>query len=72
VSRFAIASYSNKRTGGFGSPHILDHAAIPKYLANIHARKELSRLSKICHEKVDAGIGVTDLEGQIDELAGNL
>jgi len=32
----------------------------------------LARLSKQCHEKVAAGISVTDLEEQIGELAANL
>ena len=34
--------------------------------------KELSTLSKLCHEKVASGIDVTDLEEQIDELAAEL
>lgn len=34
--------------------------------------KELARLSKQCHEKVAAGISVTDFEEQIDELAAEL
>ena len=33
-SRFTIASYSNKGTGSFGSPHILEHVAIKKYDSN--------------------------------------
>jgi len=72
ISRFAIFSYSNKGTGSFGSPHILDHIAIPKYDELIGIHKELSKISMQCHEKVSAGISVSDLEDQNDQFAAEL
>jgi hypothetical protein len=72
MSRIVIASYSNKGTGSFGSPHILENVAIPKFDLKNGTHKELARLSKQCHEKVAGGISVTDLEEQIDELAAEI
>ena len=69
ASRFTIASYSNKGTGSFGAPHILEHVAISRYQKNNALHQELARLSKLCHEKVSAGIAVIDIEKQIDELS---
>jgi hypothetical protein len=54
------------------SPHILKNIKIPKYNPENAVHKELARLSRQCHEKVAAGISVTDLEEQIDELAAEL
>jgi hypothetical protein len=72
ISRFAISAYSNKGTGSFGSPHILEHIAIPKYDNKSALNFDLSKLSQACHEKVASGISVSDLEDQIDELAAEL
>ena len=72
ISRFAISAYSNKGTGSFGSPHILEHIAIPKYDNKSTLNFDLCKLSKACHEKVASGISVSDLEDQIDELAAEL
>lgn len=54
------------------SPHILKNIKIPKYDPKNEMHKDLSRLSKQCHEKVADGISVSDLEEQIDELAAEL
>lgn len=54
------------------SPHILKNIKIPKYDSTNESHKELARLSKQCHEKVTAGISVSDLETLIDELAAEL
>lgn len=54
------------------SPHILKNIKIPKYDPKNEMHKDLARLSKQCHEKVAAGINVSDLEEQIDELAAEL
>ena len=54
------------------SPHILKNIKIPKYNPTNETHKDLSRLSKQCHEKVAAGISVSDLEEQIDQLAAEL
>ena len=56
----------------FYSTHILDNIRIPKYDPNNEIHQDLTRLSKQCHEKVSAGISVSDLEEQIDELAAEL
>ncbi|MFZ5517886.1 MAG: Eco57I restriction-modification methylase domain-containing protein [Candidatus Zhuqueibacterota bacterium] len=72
ICSFAISSYSNKGTGSFGSPHVLEHIAITRYDMSNETQKELSGLSKQCHEKVAAGISVSDLENKIDELAAEL
>jgi hypothetical protein len=71
-SRFTVSSYSNKGTGSFGSPHILEHIAISKYQSENALHRELARLSKSCHQKTAADIDVRDLEEQIDELAAEL
>jgi len=54
------------------SPHILKNIKIPKYDPQNEIHQDLSRLSQQCHEKVAAGISVSDLEEQIDELAAEL
>ncbi len=54
------------------STHILDNINVPKYDKGNVSHVELSRLSQECHEKVAAGIDVSDLEAQIDELAAEL
>jgi len=54
------------------SPHTLKNIKIPKYDPKNETHKDLSRLSKQCHEKVAGGISVTDLEEEIDELAAEL
>ena len=71
-SRFTISSYSNKGSGGFGSPHILEHVAIPKYQSENALHEELAHLSRSCHEKTAIGIDVSDLEAQIDLLSAEL
>jgi hypothetical protein len=68
-ARFVVASYAISIQLG---PHLLENIKIPKYDPKNEIRKELARLSKQCHEKVAAGISVSDLEDQIDELAAEL
>jgi len=51
------------------SPHILNHIAIPHFDSSNDIHQNLSHLSSDCHGKIACGIGVTDLEEQIDELA---
>jgi len=70
--RFTVMSYANKGTGSFGSPHIMKNISIPKFNSNCSVHKDLSYLSQQCHDKVSAGINVTDLEEQIDELAAEM
>jgi hypothetical protein len=72
ASRFIIIAYSNKGTGSFGSPHILEHVGIPKFDAKNQTHQNLCSLSKDCHKKVTSGVSVTDLEEQIDDLAAQL
>ena len=70
IADFVARSYSVGKS--FGSPHILDYIKIPLFdKANINHR-DLARLSQQCHEKTAAGIDVSDLEEQIDELAAEL
>jgi SAM-dependent methyltransferase len=68
-ARFVVASYAISIQLG---PHLLENIKIPKYDPKNEIHKELARLSKQCHEKVAAGISVSDLEDQIDELAAEL
>ena len=68
-ARFVVASYAISIQLG---PHLLENIKIPKYDSKNEMHKELARLSKQCHEKVAAGISVSDLEEQIDELAADL
>jgi hypothetical protein len=68
-AQFVVASYTISIQLG---PHLLENIKIPKYNPKNETHKELARLSKQCHEKVAAGISVTDLEEQIDELGAEL
>ncbi len=68
-SRFLVMCYA---IGTQLAPHLLNNINIPKHDPQNEIHQELSRLSKQCHEKVAAGISVTDLEEQIDELAAEL
>jgi len=69
VSQFIVQAYTISTQQ---STHILENIKIPKYDPKNEMHKELARLSKQCHEKVAAGISVSDLEEQIDELAAEL
>jgi len=69
-AQFIAQSYSMGKS--FGNPHIMDYIKIPRYVPDDKVHQELSQLSQECHEKVAAGISVTDLEEQIDELAAEL
>ncbi|MBM3405101.1 MAG: SAM-dependent DNA methyltransferase [Bacteroidetes bacterium] len=51
---------------------IISDIRIQRYNTKDILNNEMSRVSKLCHEKVAAGISVTDLEEQIDELAAEL
>ena len=66
ISRFIVKSYC---IGTQLAPHIMQNIAVPKYDSNNLIHSDLSKLSQKCHEKTAAGIDVTDLEEQIDELA---
>lgn len=54
------------------STHILENIKIPKYISSNKLHKELSSLSKQCHEKVAHGIPVSDIEDQINDLSAEL
>jgi hypothetical protein len=54
------------------SPHILKNLKIPKYKPGESLHEDLARLSKECHEKAAAGISVSDVEEQIDELSAEV
>jgi SAM-dependent methyltransferase len=69
ISKFIVKAYVVETQL---APHILKNIAIPQYDSSKLVHKELSRLSQSCHEKVTKSIDVTDLEGQIDELAAEL
>lgn len=45
---------------------------LPQYDPKNETHKQIARLSKQCHEKVAAGIIVSDVEEQVDELAAEL
>lgn len=69
ISCFVIQSYTISTQQ---STHILNNIKIPKFDPKNEIHKDLARLSKQCHDKVAAGISVSDLEEQIDELAAEL
>ncbi|MFC1929735.1 Eco57I restriction-modification methylase domain-containing protein [Chloroflexota bacterium] len=73
-SRFVIASYSSQSTGSFGSPHVLTHVKIPKYVSNDGLHTKLSSLSKEAHLATVKGdkSEVKDIEQSIDEAAAKL
>jgi hypothetical protein len=63
-------SYSMGKS--FGNPHILNYIGIPKYDCTNELHQDISRISLQCHEKAAAGIAVSDLEEQVDELTTEL
>jgi len=67
----AIRSFSPEGRG-FGSPSVIKKVGIPLFNEQNKLHRELALLSSKCHEKVVAGISVTELEEQIDELAAEL
>lgn len=69
ISIFTIMSYVVSTQQ---STHILNNIAIPKFNSSNSLHRDLSNLSQHCHEKVAAGIDVTDLEEQIDELVAEM
>ena len=69
ISRFIVKAYC---VGTQLAPHILKNVAVPKFDPSNSVHKDLSKLSQQCHEKTAAGIDVSDLEEQIDELAAEL
>jgi hypothetical protein len=68
-SRFIVQAYTISTQQ---STHILENIKIPKYSKENKTHQELSKLSKLCHGKVSAGIDTSDCEEQIDELAVGL
>ncbi len=54
------------------SPHVLTHLGIPQFDSKNSLHNDFAQLSRSCHEKTGAGVPVTDLEEQIDELAAEL
>ena len=54
------------------STHILENIKVPKFEKASVSHGDLARISRLCHEKTTAGIDVSDLEEQIDELAAEL
>jgi SAM-dependent methyltransferase len=72
IAKFIIGISSVSGTGSWGSPHILEKVKIPKFDNKDRIHLDLANLSKQCHEKTAAGIDVSDLEAQIDELAAEL
>lgn len=69
IARFIVKCYGIQTQL---APHILDNIKLPKYTPTDEIHKTLSQLSSKCHEKTAAGIDVSDLEAQIDELAAEL
>jgi hypothetical protein len=69
ASRFIVQAYTISTQQ---STYILENIKVPKYDPKNELHQDLSHLSKQCHEKVAAGISVSDLQEQIDELAAEL
>jgi hypothetical protein len=68
-ARYVVKSYA---IGTQLAPHILKRVNVPSFDPNNQIHKRLNRISLECHEKTAAGIDVSDLETQIDELAAEL
>lgn len=68
ISSFVFLSY----VALFFSTHILENLNIHKYDSNNTIHNELSKLSNLAHERTSAGIQISDLEEQIDELNAEL
>ena len=69
ISKFIVKAYVVETQL---APHILTNIAVPKFDSSNSIHQDLSKLSQQCHEKTAAGIDVSDLEEQIDELAADL
>jgi hypothetical protein len=69
LSQFVVQAYTISIQQ---STHILKNIRVPDYDDTNDTHRELAQLSKLCHQKVAAGIDVNDLEEQIDQLAAEL
>jgi len=74
--RLIIDSYASKSTGSFGSPHVLEHVAIPKFEPSNTVHQSLSSLSDKAHKLAAQGKGgeaaLRRVEEEIDRLAARL
>ncbi|MCZ2356644.1 MAG: SAM-dependent DNA methyltransferase [Bacteroidia bacterium] len=68
ITSFIITGY----VAMFFSAHVLDNIKIPKFDKQNETHVELAHLSEKCHKKTAAGIDVSDLEEQIDNLSAEL
>jgi len=73
-SRLVVISYSVAGTGTWGSPHVLENIAIPKFNLKNSAHQTLANLSQRCHEAAAEGLmeTVAKLEADIDQAAAEL
>ena len=75
-SRLVIDSYASKSTGSFGSPHILQHVAIPCLNPSTTTFTNLSALSQRAHQLAAFGESsekeLRDVEEEIDRKAAEL
>ncbi|UCE17489.1 MAG: N-6 DNA methylase [Gemmatimonadota bacterium] len=65
LARIVITTYSSQATGSFGSPHILEHVAIPRFRRSDPGHQELAELSLQAHRlAVLRSGGTVGLPGQ--------
>jgi len=69
ISRFVVYGYVISTQI---APHVLENISVPQYDQTNEIHLSLARLSIKCHEKTAAGIDVSDLEEQIDNLSADL
>lgn len=69
ILAFVVKSYAVETSI---STHLFKYVKLPLFDFSNDIHSELSRLSLLCHEKRAAGIDVTDLEEQIDELTAEM
>ena len=86
-ARIVIKTYSSQSTGSFGSPHISEHVAIPRFNRSNSLHQDLSALSLQAHrlaalrsvepseppaEKKGKGLFLKEIEEEIDKKAAQL
>jgi hypothetical protein len=74
LANFAARTYAQEGGKSFGTPHILDHIRLPKYVSTDPVHRALAEASREAHEAAAQGDGVRlrKLEERINALAAQL
>lgn len=71
----AVRSYSEEGGKSFGTPHVLENIAIPRFVPENAAHLRLAELSRMAHDmtkKAEPAAGLADVETEVDECAASV